>query len=358
MTSRILTKLLAVGAIAATAGCGTLRPDAWTPVKRLQTGGSEATRADGYYADATAAILDLDYGRALDLLQLARRDHERDARILNAFGVVYDKLGRFDLSARYYAQALAIDPGSEIVKGNLAYSQALQQTWRSQSSPPSLTVAQPARDPTTLATAAPAARPLAPPPPAPVEPITPQLARANAIEPAPATREVVERPLVYAAADVAGLVRTAWPTAIVPPRSAAPSPEPLPGGPRPYAVAFGDIADNLPAPPRASAPRPGSLVLLDASGQADRVHSLRMRLRHLGWSPGGPVSPLAAASPRTTIRYPDKRARIARALARTLPVPAQLETCGRACNFILVTFGTDVSRPRYAAIGSTATGGR
>ena len=29
-----------------------------------------------------------------------------DIRVLNAFGVVYDKLGRFDLSARYYDEAM------------------------------------------------------------------------------------------------------------------------------------------------------------------------------------------------------------------------------------------------------------
>ena len=46
--------------------------------------------------------------------------------MLNAFGVVYDKLGRFDLSARYYAQAKAIAPRSMIVLGNIAYSHALQ----------------------------------------------------------------------------------------------------------------------------------------------------------------------------------------------------------------------------------------
>jgi hypothetical protein len=47
-------------------------------------------------------------------------------RSLNALGVVYDKLGRFDLSARYYAQARAIDPNSQVVAANVSYSNALQ----------------------------------------------------------------------------------------------------------------------------------------------------------------------------------------------------------------------------------------
>jgi len=81
-----------------------------------------------------------------------------------------------------------------------------------------------------------------------------------------------------------------------------------------------------------------------------------VRLRQLGWSAGGAVPRVEGASPRTTIRYPERRARIAYALARTLPVPAQLEACGRACNFIQVTFGADVSRSRLAAAGRTSRG--
>ena len=72
------------------------------------------------------AITDRDYGRALDYLQAARDLQANDVRVLNAFGVVYDMLGRFDLSARYYAQALAADPQSAIVLKNVAYSHVLQ----------------------------------------------------------------------------------------------------------------------------------------------------------------------------------------------------------------------------------------
>ena len=40
------------------------------------------------------------YGRALEYLQAAKAKDPRNVRALNALGVVYDKLGRFDLSAR------------------------------------------------------------------------------------------------------------------------------------------------------------------------------------------------------------------------------------------------------------------
>jgi hypothetical protein len=81
---------------------------------------------DGVYADAVTAVSHRDYASALDLLQAARARNPNDPRVLNAFGVVYDKLGRFDLSSRYYAQAEALDPGSPIVANNRAYSRLMQ----------------------------------------------------------------------------------------------------------------------------------------------------------------------------------------------------------------------------------------
>ncbi|HEY2052271.1 MAG TPA: tetratricopeptide repeat protein [Caulobacteraceae bacterium] len=81
---------------------------------------------EGLYRDAASAIAQRDYGRALDLLQAARDRDPRDPRVPNAFGVVYDKLGRFDLSAEFYAEAESLDPGSQIVANNRAYSLMLQ----------------------------------------------------------------------------------------------------------------------------------------------------------------------------------------------------------------------------------------
>jgi len=69
---------------------------------------SPLSNGDAYYDRAVWAISRRDYALALDLLQRARARNAPDVRVLNAFGVVYDKLGRFDLSARYYAQALQL----------------------------------------------------------------------------------------------------------------------------------------------------------------------------------------------------------------------------------------------------------
>lgn len=80
---------------------------------------------DRLYARAADAIRVRDYALALEVLQVAAVRAPKDARVLNAQGVIYDKLGRFDLSARYYARALAADPGSSIVAHNMAYSARL-----------------------------------------------------------------------------------------------------------------------------------------------------------------------------------------------------------------------------------------
>lgn len=121
---------LAVAMLAGLSGCASLpRLSNWVGIKPIAPATERTVaRHDGYYSSATAAVARRDYARALDLLQSARARKADDVRVLNAFGVVYDKLGRFDLSARYYAQARAVDPGSAIVAGNMAYSVAMQAT--------------------------------------------------------------------------------------------------------------------------------------------------------------------------------------------------------------------------------------
>ena len=81
---------------------------------------------DRAYKSAVAAIDARDYGLALDRLQTAREEAPNDVRVLNAMAVIYDKLGRFDLSTRFYAEAETVAPGSPIVEANIAYSKTLQ----------------------------------------------------------------------------------------------------------------------------------------------------------------------------------------------------------------------------------------
>jgi hypothetical protein len=123
----------------------------WVEIKPIHRGEVRAEAVEGgYYASAVAAIDRRDYAQALDLLQAARARAPDDVKVLNAFGVVYDKLGRFDLSARYYAQAKTLDATSPILAANLAYSAELQHR---AAVPQLAAVAPAAATPMTVATA-------------------------------------------------------------------------------------------------------------------------------------------------------------------------------------------------------------
>ena len=121
-------RILALLVSASVGACAFLpKHHAATPVTPVSTPLASQGRADdGYYEGAVRAINARDYATALDELEIARQQDANDIRVLNAFGVVYDKLGRFDLSAHFYTLAAAIDPGSRIVQQNLAYSALLQ----------------------------------------------------------------------------------------------------------------------------------------------------------------------------------------------------------------------------------------
>ena len=117
---------LAVLAITlATSGCATAPPP---PAGRpIASASASSGWAEGYYAAAVRAIGTRDYPAALEALQAAHAASPRDPRVLNAFGVVYDKLGRFDLSARYYDAALGLDASSSVIGANMSYSRVLRR---------------------------------------------------------------------------------------------------------------------------------------------------------------------------------------------------------------------------------------
>jgi hypothetical protein len=151
---------------------------------------SVGLRDESEYQSAARAIKQRDYGLALDLLQDARTREPDDIRVLNAFGVVYDKLGRFDLSARYYAGAAEIDPSSAIVRNNLAYSRKLQGL-AADATPPTEFAALP--QPTQ-----PATHGDAPTVPSTADP-TAQAADLRTLPVAPATLRVARAPTIEAA---------------------------------------------------------------------------------------------------------------------------------------------------------------
>lgn len=136
MASKRAVAALAAASLALSGCAGVPRYLAWLlphraplTVQPVETASAETTvDATGRLYDAAVDAIDArDYARSLDLLQLARERSPDDVRVLNALAVTYDKLGRFDLSARFYAQALEAAPDSPVVMANMAYSQVLQR---------------------------------------------------------------------------------------------------------------------------------------------------------------------------------------------------------------------------------------
>ena len=116
-------------------------------------------------------------GLALESFRLAQRDDPRSVDALTGIASCYDRMGRFDLSRRYYEQALALQPTGKPVLAALASSLDAQgrdseaQSVRAEmTAPPAVAqtgeirVELPAPRPAVPAAAAPAVAKASPPP--------------------------------------------------------------------------------------------------------------------------------------------------------------------------------------------------
>ena len=260
--------------------------------------GTRAVQADlrpsiGYYERAVTAINDRRYALALEYLQAARNQKPDDVRVLTAFGVNYDKLGRFDLSARYYGQAGALDPKSWIVAADMDYSRKLQGISAS-----GLTAvaanAEPNHD----------------------QEIRPRT--VPAVEAAPIPVGVTAGPAQEAARAVQNEVRRK--DATVAARPAIKSVF-LTGHP---------------------------LMIVDASGRSDTAKSVRTYLSGLGWSVAKDGGAGLPARSQTTIVYEGTMITAAKALARTLSLPMRLSASDSVQGLQLV-LGSDVSMDNLTA---------
>jgi hypothetical protein len=277
----------------------------------------EAMAHSPYYQGAVRAINGRDYALALDLLQTARSQDPNDPAVINAFGVVYDKLGRFDLSARYYQQAAALDPDSPIVRQNLAYSAVLQE--RAGTGAP-LTPAT-----TQLAAVS----------------VTPSMAAVNAALLAPPSAPIPQ----------------ARPAAVAPQAPALlggpPAPRPamitIAQAPAPKVASVITIA-KAPAPTVVLAVAPNgalltgrSLQIIDASGGGS-AEGIRRQLASRGWSAPRSSITVARAETRTRIVFPEGGQAVAQALARTLTFPVELAACDDRCTNVALIIGQDAAQ--------------
>jgi hypothetical protein len=319
----------------------------------MQTAAPGIAAVDLFYGDAVAAINRRDYARALDLLQTARAHAPQDARVLNAFGVVYDKLGRFDLSQRYYAEAQTADPASRIVAENLAYSKALQ------GGTAAVALAEVA-DPVTAA------------PPPRIEPAAPALAAT----PAPQDRPVIMLAQAEPVASPISAAATATAPAVHPEpvriaaaapveRAVEPSPARLPDAFRGQAIkplAQPAVASATPA----SGARPAGAEPTFAATAATPVQQAR---RTTALARRAPISRLvkvaALAPPKAAVAAARSDARSAAvtprpaATLRASPRPAsKVTTAGLSVNRALVAGHSTVLLGRPVLIVYSAAGRR
>ncbi len=259
--------------------------------------GTRVVQADlrpsiGYYERAATAISERRYALALEYLQAARNQKPDDVRVLTAFGVIYDKLGRFDLSARYYSQAAALDPKSRIIAADMDYSRKLQG----------------------ISGSGPAA------------------VAANA-EPDHGSQNQTQAAAVEAApnSSIAMTGHDRQAVRVVQHQA-----------PRKDAIAL--------APPMAKTVflTGHPLKIVDASGRGDTDKSVRTYLSGLGWSVAKDDAAKLPARPQTTIVYKESMITAAKALARTLSLPMHLSASDDVEGLQLI-LGGDVSADALTA---------
>ncbi len=73
-------------------------------------------------ANGRALLVTGQYGLAIDALSRALHDDPTNVRTLNLLAEAYDRLHRYDLSDRYHAEALQLDPNSVAALNNWGYS--------------------------------------------------------------------------------------------------------------------------------------------------------------------------------------------------------------------------------------------
>jgi hypothetical protein len=310
------------------------------------------------YQGAATAIDARDYALALDFLQTARQKQPGDIRVLNAFGVVYDKLGRFDLSARYYAQAKAIDPDSPVVQKNIAYSQVLQGLTRvaGHTSPGDAAHASAS---TSVAVALPKAslpdstKQVAADTPAPRSLTTTTQSRAVSAPAVPFTlAQNVSREALKPIAAVAESSSSVAPTS-------------------PAQLASDDQRPVLPTPGSMAAPAVNNtlrhahisvplltrhpLVIVNASGRKDATATMRRHLASLGWTIPLSASRDAGVRRYSMLYFAEPHIRTARALARTVRFNIRLAARACGCGGLELVVGEDLlplfARARDAEIG-------
>jgi tetratricopeptide (TPR) repeat protein len=108
-------------------GCTAATP----PIAPLMSGDFTVGEHAGHHQTGLEHLKAARYGLAVFELRKALRDNPRSIETLNAIGIAYDQLGRFDVSREYYDRALALDPNAVQTLNNLGLSATKQGNFAS-----------------------------------------------------------------------------------------------------------------------------------------------------------------------------------------------------------------------------------
>ncbi len=98
------------------------------PLDQVRAAVGNTPLPDGDYAATARFLLNAnDVIGALGAWRQAAIAEPGSVTVLNGIAACYDRLGRHDLARRYYDEALAIDPQSTLIHGNLGWSLYRQQ---------------------------------------------------------------------------------------------------------------------------------------------------------------------------------------------------------------------------------------
>jgi tetratricopeptide (TPR) repeat protein len=395
MTQSVRLSVVLLGGFSL-AACAPLFADGkrWGPGIGPRAVQTDLGSAIGYYDMAVTSINARHYALALEYLQAARAQRPDDVRVLTAFGVVYDKLGRFDLSARYYTQAAAVDPLSKIVAADVDYSRRLQglAVAGSGSAVVSATADSPQASPpvivaegTLMQPAAPVPRYKISVPDVPYSSISApsdlsQVPRPVIVPEGPLTQAAAQAPqykiaapdlnysatlqgltaagsapvMVLAASDegprrpTLAEQRSSIPLEnlpAVPPISASANLLPLEIANRAEAKVLFKLGAEAPPQAKTVFLTGHPLKIFDASGRSDAGKTVRSYLTGLGWVLTKGQDAKVPAQAQTAIVYRQAFARVAKALARTLSLPARL-TINPDAEGLRLVLGGDISRAK------------
>lgn len=127
MRSRVGKAVLAAASMIAVAGCSL--EGGGTGAIFESAGGTHAFAWEAAFNKGKESLASGYFGLALQQFKAALGTNPHSVRVLNAVGVTYDRLGRYDLAELYYDRALAIEPESAATLNNVGYSLLIQERY-------------------------------------------------------------------------------------------------------------------------------------------------------------------------------------------------------------------------------------